>query len=420
MIQVPCVDVTALPLDARLLEFVQGEKARGRRVYLASTFDRRHVERLANQLGFYGVVAPAGGIESAQSWKAEYLQAEFGPGGFDYILGNDYDSESCQSARRIVASNCSPQALRALARRCPDLTSLGSRQLRWKDYLSAMRLHQWSKNTLLLLPMLAGHAITPSNIGVLTLAIASFSFTASSIYVVNDILDIESDREHPTKKSRPFAAGLIPITHGFFMATALLLGGLATAAIVSPAFLGIVCLYFAASTAYSLFLKRTPIVDVLTLAGLYTWRLVGGAVAIAITLSPWMLAFSMFLFLCLALVKRLTELKDRVDSGKGPPAGRGYLAEDLPLILALSCTAGYSAVVVLALYVNSSKVTELYSIPEGLWLACGLLLYWITRALLLANRGKMHCDPLVYALRDRVSVTTILLTGAVVLGSAII
>jgi 4-hydroxybenzoate polyprenyltransferase len=281
-----------------------------------------------------------------------------------------------------------------------------------------MRIHQWLKNSLLFLPMLAGHEITLDNLLILLIAFISFSFTASSIYLFNDLLDLGADREHPDKRFRPLAAGLVPLSHGVALSAGLLASGGGLAALVSPNFLLVVLVYCVVTSLYSFDLKRRIIVDVMTLAALYTLRIFAGSAAVGIGLSEWMLAFSMFLFLCLALVKRFTELKAQSDTGSRPPSRRSYELGDAQLILAQACAAGYASVVVLALYVSSPAVVELYTRPEGLWLVCALLLYWLTRVLLIAHRGSMHYDPVVFALKDRTSLATIAAVGTVILGSS--
>lgn len=415
------LDLRTLPLNQELVAFLRTEKALGRRIYLASASDRRYVEPLAEHVGLFdGVFASDGQVNLRGRHKAERLCQEFGERGFDYAADAKVDLDVWRRARRVIAVNCPANVLRAVARRHPDHIVLGRREVRFYDYLRTVRIHQWAKNTLLFLPMLAAHAVTPANLGVLLLAFLSFSLTASSVYITNDLIDLPSDRDHATKRYRPLASGTVPVLHGLVLAPVLLLVGILLAAAVSLPFLGILLFYFLITTAYTLYLKRKAVVDVLILAGLYTLRVMAGAVALGLTLSPWMLAFSIFLFLCLALVKRYTELKARLDAGKDAPAGRGYRLDDMPLLVALAGASGYASVLVLALYVNSPQVMDLYGHPEGLWLACTLLLYWVSRVLLITHRGEMHDDPIVFALRDRVSLATIALTGAATVGSAVL
>jgi 4-hydroxybenzoate polyprenyltransferase len=256
------------------------------------------------------------------------------------------------------------------------------------------------KNTLVFLPMLAAHRIDGYTFRTTLLAFISFSLAASSVYIVNDLLDLSADRAHPRKKLRPFASGAIPPRQGIFMAIGLLLCGAAVAARVGPDFLLIVAVYYGLTLAYSLQLKKQIVLDICVLAGLYSIRIVAGGVATKIHLSVWLLAFSTFFFLSLAAVKRQAELVDGARRGDLEAAGRGYHVDDLPIVSMVAIGAGYVSVLVMALYPNSPTVVELYHRPEALWGVCVVLLYWITRTVMIAHRGQMHDDPVVYAVKD--------------------
>jgi 4-hydroxybenzoate polyprenyltransferase len=300
----------------------------------------------------------------------------------------------------------------------PDFTALGGPRTQVTTLVRALRPHQWTKNLLVFLPALAAQRLAPADIAVLLLVFLAFSLAASAVYLCNDLLDLASDRDHARKRNRPFASGALPLDAGLRAAPLLFAGAVAIAAAAGPAVAGVLAVYVALTFSYSLWLKRQPIVDVMTLAGLYTLRVVAGAAALSLVLSPWMLGFSVFLFLCLALVKRLTEIRARVAEGRGDPAGRGYRLDDAPVVLMLAAASGHAAVVVLALYIESTAGQRLYSAPMGLWVAAGLLLFWISRAILLAQRGDMHDDPIVFAARDRVSRITAGLILVAVFGSA--
>jgi len=414
------LDPGHVPLNEDLIAHLKAEKASGRKIYLATASDERLARALADHLGLFdGVFASNGTTNLKGRHKAALLVEKFGDRGFDYAGDSRADLAVWKHARHAIAVNASPGTIRALRKIHPDATIIAPRETRLRDYLRAIRVHQWAKNALLFLPMLTAHAITAANVGTLILAFLAFSLVASSVYLTNDLLDLSADRDHATKRNRPLASGKVPLIHGAAMIPVLLLGGLALAAAVSPLFLGIVAFYFAITLSYSLFLKRQPVVDVLTLAGLYTMRVIAGGAALMLPLSAWLLAFSMFLFLCLALVKRHTELKARLDAGKADPKGRGYRLDDIPVLGALAGAAGYAAVVVLALYVNSPAVTELYARPVGLWLVCVLLLFWVSRILLISHRGDMHDDPVVFALKDRTSLATVALAALFAVGSTL-
>lgn len=268
-------------------------------------------------------------------------------------------------------------------------------------YLKALRPHQWLKNVLVFLPMLAAHQLDGPTVLASLLAFAAFSCIASSVYVLNDLLDLAADRAHPRKRSRPFASGRIPLAHGTWMALGLILLGGGLSALLGPGFLLIMLGYLALTTAYSLTLKRRVVIDICVLAGLYTARIVAGGAATGIELSVWLLAFSIFFFLSLAAVKRQAELIDSAARGKLTASGRGYHVDDLPIIAMVAIAAGFVSVLVLMLYVNSPAVVDLYDRPEALWGVSAILLYWITRIAMIAHRGFMDDDPVVFSARDR-------------------
>jgi 4-hydroxybenzoate polyprenyltransferase len=267
--------------------------------------------------------------------------------------------------------------------------------------------------------MLAAHQLDGPTFLLSLLAFICFSLVASSVYVLNDLLDLAADRAHPRKKNRPFASGSIPIAHGTYMAAGLISLGAILATIIGGPFLLVMVGYYLLTTAYSLHLKRRIVIDIFVLAGLYTTRIVAGAVATDIPLSVWLLAFSVFFFLSLAAVKRQAELIDSAQRGNLKASGRGYHVDDLPIIAMVAIGAGYVSALVMTLYVNSPAVVELYAHPEALWGVCAVLLYWITRTVMVAHRGHMHDDPVVYAAKDRISQMCLLIILGFVLGGAL-
>jgi 4-hydroxybenzoate polyprenyltransferase len=270
--------------------------------------------------------------------------------------------------------------------------------------LKAIRIHQWIKNLLVFVPLIAGHKVANLPLlGDAGLAFIAFSLCASGVYVLNDLLDLEVDRAHPTKRNRPFAAGKLGIPAGLFISVLLILSSFSLALLLPRRFFAILGLYVGMTTAYSVYLKRIVTLDVIALAGLYTLRIFAGGEAVRVTISAWLLAFSMFLFLSLALLKRCSELYLLRGYDKGHVEGRGYREADLASLTNLGAASGYISVLVLALYINSSQVTGLYTHPEVLWLTCPLLLYWVSRIWLKAGRGEVHDDPVIFALQDKVS-----------------
>ncbi len=278
----------------------------------------------------------------------------------------------------------------------------------------AMRPHQWVKNVLVFLPMIADHGLTAANIGWTLLAFVAFGLVASAVYTLNDLIDLPADRLHPTKCRRPFASGALPLSAGRWMLPGFLGAGLGLAALGGPGLFGVMVLYALTTTAYSIKLKGTLGADIIVLALLYTLRIIAGAAVTGIALSMWLLSFSVFLFLSLAAVKRLSELVYiETEGGRGRAAGRAYTVEDRPVIAMIATSAGFLSVLVLALYIDSPEVAALYARPQILWgLGLGLL-YWISRTVLLAHRGLVDQDPVVFALTDRVSRITALVIGLI-------
>ena len=281
--------------------------------------------------------------------------------------------------------------------------------------LRALRPHQWAKNVLVLVPLFTAHRLgeldaLASNVA----ALVAFSLCASSVYVLNDMLDLEADRAHPRKSKRPFASGDLSLATGLALSPVLLAGAALIAAFLPVKFELALGVYYVLTCAYSTILKRFLLVDAVALAGLYTLRIIGGAGAATVALSFWLLLFSVFLFLSLAFVKRYAELDSLRRRQKLQALGRGYRVEDLQVLQSFGTASGYLSVLVLALYINSPEIEPLYHRPKAIWMLCVLLLYWISRVWMTAHRGGMHDDPVVYALRDRVSLSLGLLAAITV------
>lgn len=414
------LDATALPVTAELLAFLQQERARERKIYLASGADHFHVAVLCGHYDLFdGFFASDGVVSLSGAAKAERLVQAFGAGGFDYAGNAAADLPVWAVARRVIVVNASSSLRQVVRNRFADVMEIAPQRGLPGACLQALRPHQWVKNALLFLPMLTAHAISLPGVLTLLVAFLSFGLVASAVYLINDMLDLQADRHHLRKRLRPLASGAVPVLTAMGVVPFLLLAGGGLSLLVSGGFAALLALYFGLTLLYSLWLKQKPIVDVMVLAGLYTLRVVAGGAAIAVAPSAWLLAFSIFLFLSLALVKRLAELHGRRRNDLADPVGRGYSLDDLPLLQGLAVAAGYAAVLVLALYVNSPTVTALYAVPQGLWLICGVLLYWISRILLLTHRGEMHDDPVVFAIRDPVSLSVFALSVAIVLGCAL-
>jgi 4-hydroxybenzoate polyprenyltransferase len=287
-----------------------------------------------------------------------------------------------------------------------------------QESIRALRPHQWTKNLLVFVPL----ALTPEHVGdterqvAALLAFVALSLVASGGYVVNDLLDLEADRAHPVERSRPFASGALPVGWGIALAAILaLLGAAITWLATPPGFWPVVAVYLVLTFSYSLWLKRQLLIDVIVLAGLYTLRVVGGAQAVDIELTPWLMAFSLFIFLSLAFAKRYSELELMASRQETELRGRAYRVDDVDLVATLGATSGYLSVLVLCLYINSDQVRGLYSAVEALWLLVPILLYWISRIWFLAKRGELPGDPVAFAVRDPVSWLSGALMGGVIL-----
>jgi len=275
-----------------------------------------------------------------------------------------------------------------------------------------LRLHQWVKNLLLFVPVITAHRFAePSVWQKSLLAFFAFSFVASGTYIVNDLLDLNSDRAHPRKKHRPFASNAVPISVGFMMAPALIFLGLAVAWTLGQSFFLVLCGYLVLTLIYSSKLKRLLLWDVVILSSLYTLRIFAGSAASGIIVSSWLLAFSLFIFMSLAIAKRVSELKLNPPAPGTVVSGRGYQAVDIEALSNLGASSGFISVLVFALYVTSSEVNQFYRHPQTLWFVCPLILYWISRIWILSGRGELHDDPIVFAITDRMSYLVLFFVG---------
>lgn len=372
------LDARTLPYDAALVAELRRWRERGGRVILSTTGDRDLAQRIASHLGLFDEV------------RDDIGDDRFGEGGF--------------------TGNVAPDPLR----------DLPAAPLSWAPFLRALRPHQWLKNLLVFLPMLAAHRLEWGTFMLSLCAFVALSMAASSVYLLNDLLDIRADRLHLRKSRRPIASGELPIPQAGMMAGGLLMSSLLLSLLAGFRFAAVIIVYYAITLAYSLFLKRHAVIDICVLASLYTLRVIAGAAATGITPSVWLLTFSMFVFFSLASVKRLAELVDANRRGELKAAGRGYVVEDLPLVSNVAVASGLVSVLVLTFYASSPTVAALYSQPALLWGVPCILLYWITRMVMIAHRGAMHDDPLVFAISDTVSQICLAASAVIVLGSVLL
>lgn len=405
------IDPALLPYNAPLLDFLNVEHSRGRELVLATASHEKHARAVADHLGlFSSVIATKNHHNLSGDRKRLELVAAYGAQGFDYAANAMTDLAVWRHANGALLVGASNRVQR-LARRAVDVRMVFPRaSFSLYQYVRALRLHQWVKNALVFVPALAAQQLAnPMTFLQAATAFLAFSLCASSVYLFNDLLDLQADRQHARKKERPFASGRIPLTHGFVLAPVLLLASISISFALPGVFLIILLGYYTATLLYSFWLKDHVVVDVLVLASLFTFRILGGAAATSILPSFWLLAFSMFLFLSLALVKRSAELVSVQKSGGSRASGRGYFTSDLPLLESIGTGTAYTAVLVLALYINSSDVHKMYNKPQLLWLLCPIMLYWVTRIWMKTHRDEMHEDPIVFAISDRTSLIAVIL-----------
>ncbi|HZZ11986.1 MAG TPA: UbiA family prenyltransferase [Paraburkholderia sp.] len=402
------MDVSVLPYNAALLTYLREERERGRSLYLCTAANWSLAQKIADHFGiFSGVMASNDDNNLSGKNKAAALVGQFGAGNFDYCGDAMTDVPVWTQSRRAIVVG-SKRVAAAAAKVNNSIVFFEKKAALAKLIIKEMRVYQWVKNLLIFVPLLASHRFTDATSLISAgIAFASFSLCASSVYLLNDLLDLDADRRHARKRNRPFASGQLPVSFGIGLSFALMIGSAALAVLLPVRFAMVLGSYFAATLAYSFFLKRHILIDVFTLAGLYTARIVAGGAADDIILSYWLVLFSGLLFLSLAMVKRYTELDALVRNGKQAAAGRGYLTQDIMILCAFGTASAYAAVLVLALYMNSPEISTLYSHKPALWVLFGLLLYWISRVWMLAFRGQMNDDPIVFAVKDRTSLMVI-------------
>lgn len=409
-------DVGTVPVDEAVLEAILQARKEGRKIYLATAADRRFAEAIADLIGrFDGVFASAEGINLKGKAKADRLVAAFGAHGFDYIGNDASDIPVWRIARTALVSNASSRLTQRLSSELPTAITLGTRKFAIGPYLLALRPHQWLKNGLVALPAFAAHDFNVSSLITVLIAFACFSLGASSIYIINDMLDLPHDRAHPEKRYRSLAAGMVPLSHAIFLFGLVAALSILLALMLPWGFMLLLIGYFGLSIGYSLYLKRKLMIDLVALAMLYGVRVLAGGAASGVVLSHWLLGFCFFIFLSLAVVKRTAEMVALSPNSVANIAGRGYYREDRQTMIALMAASGFVAILVFALYINSADVMVLYRNPELLWGVCIILVYWLGRIYILTGRGEIHQDPVIFAATDRTSLLTGVLVIAILL-----
>ena len=411
------LDVAHLPYNRKLLQYLQQERGKGRAIYLATGADLRLARRVAAHLDvFSGVLGSDGTTNLTGEKKLDSLRRNLGSEAFDYIGNDTPDLPLLARATEPMVANPSLGLRMGLrSRGIRPAREFQERSHPLKSLAKAARLHQWAKNLLIFLPLLLSHSLTMGKLLATLLAFVCFSLAASATYIVNDLLDIEADRRHPRKRMRPFASGDLPAITGLGIVAVFLLLALVGARSLPAEFYGWLLLYLGATLSYSMYLKRIALVDVLMLSGLYTLRLLAGSAASQSHISHWLAGFSVFLFFSLAIVKRFAELENLRASGTPPKNGRGYLVADIDQLRSFGTASAFAAVVIFAIYISGGDVVTLYRQPGLLWLSMPLMILWLCRVWLLASRGDLNEDPLVFALTDRMSLLIGVAVAAVVL-----
>lgn len=422
------LDTSVLPYNQAVVTLVKEAKKAGRQTVLVSGSHEQLVRPVAEHLALFDLVlATHTGNNLIGTNKARRLDDLFGQGRYEYVANAQVDVSVWRNAAAAITVNAPKRVVREVAAMGKPHKDLPKGNKGFRIWLRAIRIQQWVKNSLLFVPVITAHEVlNPEAVFAVLLAFVSFGACASATYLINDLLDLDADRHHHKKKLRPFAAGTIDVQQGLLAITGLMLTGLALALLLPVGFQLSLSAYLVATLLYSLSLKRVASLDVILLAGLYTLRIIAGAFATGIQLSFWLLAFSMFIFLSLALVKRVAELVEVrkqeaiANESSRKLRGREYATDDIAVLQSLGSSSGYLAVLVLALYIHSEEVFTLYRGPEFLWLIAPLLLLWVTRLWVVTARGYMDEDPIFYAVKDPETWATVLAVLLIMLAAAFV
>ena len=412
-----CLDPKLLPYNKCLLDYLRSNKTYGRRLILATASTEKFARQIADYLKLFSeVIASNENFNASGYKKLECLKAVLGEKGFDYVGNSKADLKIWPHSRKAILVNPEFRVKEAV-KKIGNLERVFEEGQRgpWKIIL-AMRPYQWLKNILVFVPLAVGHQL--DNVHLLfnaIIAFIAFSLCASIGYLINDLLDLTADRNHVSKKNRPFASGEASLKLGLIFIFVLPVVVFSLVLLLPALYSVLMTSYFVMTFVYSFWLKKIPILDVLVLASLYTLRICAGGAAVSIMPSFWLLAFSVFHFLSLATIKRYVEIHGLMRLNQHIVIGRGYKTTDLETMRSFGVSSGYIAILVLALYINSEDIGKLYSLPEAIWFLCPLFLYWISRMWLIAGRGEMHDDPVVFAITDKISQITGLLAFLIIL-----
>ncbi len=400
------IDIKSLPYNEVVIDYINIHRSNGGKVAMVTATTQELADDIAIHLNLFDQVHGSSSSKNLIGLtKANFQKKIFGEKNFDYIGNSFEDLESWKISDIAITLNAS----KSLKRNCEKNNNNSIHLLNinkpsfFDSFIKEIRLYQWIKNILVFIPMIAAQSFEITSFSKSFIAFIAFNFTASSVYIINDFLDIKADRNHPKKRYRPLASGDLSFSHGSICGFLLLIAGLIFGFILGGSFLKVLLTYFLLTLSYSIFLKKKEIIDIFILSGLYTLRIIAGGAATNLEISFWLLAFSIFIFFSLAAIKREAELIDLIDRGKVKIDNRGYKINDLDFIKILSITSGMLSTLVLALYINTPKVLNSYNNIELLWVVCSLFLFWIIRICFKTHRGEMNYDPVIFALKDRIS-----------------
>ncbi|MGH1487475.1 MAG: UbiA family prenyltransferase [Cellvibrionaceae bacterium] len=403
-----------LPWNQELVEYLSLQHAKGREIVLCTGSWHGLAKKVASHFDFFSdVYGTDDSVNLTGSEKAKFLLEKYGENEFAYVGNESKDLKVWRYADSAILVADSGSLKNTVEKTCTLEKHISSeRKLSIKTILKQMRVHQWVKNSLVFVPLVTSHQTNIELLMMASLAFIAYSLCASATYIFNDLADLEADRDHDRKKFRPLASGDLSILQGVLISIVLLSASLLISLQISVWFLWSLCAYIAITLSYSFKLKRMQTLDITVLASLYTLRIISGAIAISLLPSFWLLAFSMFVFLCLAIVKRLSEIIKNKEKYADDTkiSGRGYYIADFHVLMSLATASGMLSILVFAMYINSPEVASLYSEPYALWLICPLFAYWIIRVLIMASRGEIDEDPIVFAIKDKRS----WVTGAII------
>lgn len=406
-----------LPYREALLDYLRSEREGGRRLILATASHKTIAEGVSAHLGIFDKVIATDATNLKGKNKLDAIRKAVGE---DFVYAGDSaaDLPIWESAHAAVLVGASDTTSKAVRRVRPIEAEFPRNPVTLRTWAKALRVHQWLKNLLIFVPMLTAFSFL--DVGKLVdsaVAFLAFSLAASATYVVNDLWDLDSDRMHPRKRRRPLASADVSIVSALVVSASCLVVGVVLAGMLSTHFLSMLVLYLVITSSYSWVLKQYVLIDVIVLSLLYTLRIIAGSVAIGVTTSTWLLAFSVFLFLSLALVKRCSELVSLEISGAIATSGRDYRVTDLTVLWPLGVGAAMSAVVVFGLFISSPETAGRYATPLALWLVALGLIYWLARLWIKTARGEMHDDPVVYAIKDKGSRIVVLFMAATMIAA---